>query len=170
MYISAEEDLITPERYAKGDLEVATNLKKKISRAVPMNLTIIKELIFKDVFPFHYEIYGVGFLELQASFRAPWRVRNSVALLEKEALEQLGIAVSTSKASEMYQHVCKQLGKYKIDMLQFMMEYSENRKKMDKEYKGNERRRNRQDEYKNCFEHLVGIMDAERERIFNEIN
>lgn len=157
--IPPTEDLITPERLAKGDLEVATNTKGKISRAIPSNLTIVKELIRRGVFPYHYEIYGVGFLELRAAFRAPWRIRNSVALLEKEALEQLGIVVSNTRADEIYQRVWRRLGTRKINIIQYVLE--EMKEKEKREDHGT---------YKESFEYLVFYMDEEREKIFMELN
>lgn len=166
--IQPTEDLVTPERRAKGDLEVAINGRGKVSRAIPANLTIIKELTRRGSFPHHYEIYGVGFLELQAAFLAPWRARNSVALLEREALEQLGLVISNSKADEMYQHVSRLFGVQKMAVVQWVVESSERRiiRPRNKELK--ERRQNRIGMFKECFEELVKLMDEERERIFRE--
>lgn len=150
--IPCDEDLVTPERLAKGDLEVAINLRGKISRALPSNLTIIKELIRRRVLPYHYEIYGVAFLELRAAFRAPWGVRSSAVLLE-----QWGVGVSSSRADEVYENVCKALGENKIKVVQYVLEEMK-----EKEH------RNHHEEYKDCFEILTQVMDAERQRIFEE--
>lgn len=148
--ISPDEDLVTPERLAKGDLEIAVNLRGKVSRAIPANLTIIKELIRRKVFPYHYEIYGVGFLELQAAFLAPWSARSSAVLLE-----QWGIGVSNSRASEVYQNVSRRIGGKRIEILKYVVEQAK-----EKEY------RQHHEMYKDCFEMLISIMDEERERIF----
>jgi hypothetical protein len=152
--ISPDEHLITPERLAKGDLEVAHNLRDKISRAIPANLTLIKELVRRGVFPHHYEIYGVTFLELRAAFRSPWGVRSSAVLLE-----QWGIGMSVSKADNIYQHVCRALGTEKITIIEFVMERMKDVE--NKKHHG---------AYRGCFEKLVETMDEERERIYNEIH
>ncbi len=148
-FIDSTEDLITKERLAKGDLEVAVNLRGKISRAIPANLTIIKELIRKRVFPYHYEIYGVGFLELRNAFRAPWASRSSAVLLE-----QWGFGVSNSRADSIYQSVCRQVGVEKMRVVEFVIESPKEKDDVEKH-----------DEYKNCFDKLVEAMDEERERV-----
>lgn len=151
--IPPEEDLVTPERFAKGDLEVAKNHKGRIHRALPRNLTIIKELIRRDVFPLHYEIYGVNFLELRNAYRAPLAARLSAVLLE-----QWGAGVSHSWASSIYQRINKSLGRPRIRVVEFVLEESQDRE-------------NPQDHelYKESFEMLIGSIDEERERIQEEM-
>ena len=78
--IQPTEDLITNERLAKGDLEVTYNPRDKINRAIPKDLTIVKELVRRGFFPQYYEIYGVGLLELRAAFRSPQSVRSNAVL------------------------------------------------------------------------------------------
>ncbi len=150
--IDPSEDLITPARLAKGDLAVATNLRGKISRAIPANLTIAKELIRRRVFPYHYEIYGVGFLELRNAFRAPWAVRSSAVLLE-----QWGVGVSCSKANEVYENVCRRLGLRRIWVIEFVLEQMKDREDAQ-----------RHDMYKDCFDHLIEAMDEERSKLQQE--
>lgn len=152
--ITPDDDLITPERLAKGDLEVAKNLKGKINRAVPIQLTIIKELVRRRVFPYHYEIYGVGFLELRNAFRAPWGVRSAAVLLE-----QWGVGISNSKADSIYQEVCRKIGQERIHVIEFVVEEMNNREEVCKHQ-----------DYKKSFELLVAAMDEERERLVRELN
>ena len=150
--ISPDEDLINPWRLAQGDLEVAKNLKGKVSRAIPANLTIAKELIRRGVFPYHFEVYGHGFLELQNAFRAPWAAKCSAVLLE-----QWGAGVSNSLANEIYQTVYRKTGGKRIEVIRFAIEEN----------------KNRESEmgllvYKECFERLIEAMDEERERVSSE--
>lgn len=153
------ENLITPERLAKGDLEVSHNGKGMIHRAIPMNLTIIKELIRRRAFPHHFEIYGIGYLEMRASYLAPFRARGSVALLEKEALEQLGINVNPTQTSELYRFVQKNLGVDRCKMVQWVVESEERRKPKKNQPAFVEKRVSKVDLYKNCFERLAKCMD-----------
>ncbi len=146
------EDLVTPERLAKGDLQVVYNLRGKVSRAIPADLTIIKELIRRRVFPHYFEVYGVGFLELRAAFRAVSGVRSSAVLLE-----QWGVGVSNSRAGEVYQTVCKRLGSWRINVIQYVIEESK-----DREIEAHH------SAYKDCFERLAKAMDEERERVRKE--
>lgn len=150
--IGSDEDLITPERRAKGDLEVAVNMRGKVSRAIPLNLTIIKELIRRRIFPYHYEIYGVGFLELRASFRARSSVRSSAVLLE-----QWGVGVSSGSASEVYQNVCRTMGTRRINIIQYVLEEMKEKERIDHHAY-----------YKEAFECLISIMDEERERMYEK--
>lgn len=144
------EDLVTPERLAKGDLEVAYNSRGKISRAIPVNYTIVKELIRRDIFPYYYGAYGDSFLELREIFHAPWRAKLSSVLLE-----QWGIGLSHTKAGDIYQNVCRGLGPRRVDTIVFLLE----------EVKEKENR-TKHDFYKECFELLTVLMDEEREKIF----
>lgn len=163
--ILSTEDLITPERRAKGDLQVAYNRRGKVSQAIPVNLTIVKELIRCKRFPHYYEIYGIGLLELRAAFLAPWRARNSVALLESDALEQLGIRVGDSGATEMYHFLCKNFGMKNINIIQWVVESPERRSARLRVGVLKERRHDRLDLFCNCFDLLVQLMDDERDRI-----
>lgn len=148
--ISPNEDLISPHRFAKGDLMVARNMRGKISRAIPANLTLIKELIRRDIFPYHYEIYGVGFLELRTAFRSPWAVRSSAVLLE-----QWGIGLSNSKADAIYQNVCRSVGIWRTGVIEFVVESSkEHENKVHHEL------------YRDCFSRLIASMDEEREKAY----
>ncbi len=150
--ITPEEDLVTPERLAKGDLEVARNLKGKVSRAIPAHLTIIKELIRRDVAPFHYEVYGVAFLELRAAFRSPWAARSAAVLLE-----QWGIGVSYGQANSVYQNVCKRLEPWRIRVIEHVLE---DVKELEK--------KGYLPTYRDCFDLLVTAMDEERARMIEE--
>ena len=164
--ISADEDLITPERRKKGDLDVALNLKGKVSRAIPAQLSVIKELIRRGTFPYHYEIYGVGFLELRNAFRAPWASRSSAVLLE-----QWGVGVSNSKADNIYQAVCRGLGVPRIELIIDTLERVERRKvKGAVGWKGGERRANRLELQKLAFDKLIELMDTEREELIKKMN
>lgn len=146
--IDPNEDLVTPERLAKGDLQVARNLRGKISRAIPADLTIAKELVRRGIFPYHYEIYGVGFLELQAAFRAPWAAKKMMG-----AMEQLGGGnLSGSQVDAMYEHVARELGQEKVYIVQYVIEQNKN-----KEDTGSH------ELYRKCFEALIEAMDEERE-------
>lgn len=149
--IEPTQDLITPERLAKGDLHVVLNWRGKVTAAVPMKLSLVKELIRRGVIPYHYEVYGVGFLELRAAFRAPWNVRSSAVLLE-----QWGIGVSENKASGVYQNVYRRVGAYPISVIEFVLE-------ANKESEDNSKHQ----VYKDSFEKLVSAMDEERDRLQN---
>lgn len=148
------ENLVTAERLAKGDLEVAMNGKGLVSRAVPLRLTIIKELVRRGIFPYHFEVYGVGFMELRNAFRSPWAPRSAAVLLE-----QWGVGVSNSRGNEVYQVACRKLGVRRVSVVEFVVESN----------KDHEDRRAMED-YKDCFELLVEVMDEERSRIFEEQN
>lgn len=150
--IPPDEDLITKARLAKGDLMVAKNLRGKVCRAIPMKLTLIKELIRRDVFPYHFEIYAVGFLELRNAFRAPWAVRSSAVLLE-----QWGVGISNSKADAIYQNVCRQVGIWRTGVIEFVVE------------SGKEHENIKHHElYQDCFARLVAAMDEQREKAKEE--
>jgi hypothetical protein len=149
-----DEDLVTEARLAKGDLLVVKNWRGRVIHAIPKNLTIIKELIRRRVFPHHYEVYGIGFMELRNAFRAPWAVRSSAVLME-----QWGIGVSNSKATEIYQHVCRELGNRRIDIIEFVVEASMDRLDQRK-----------LDLWKDSFERLIATMDEERELALRELN
>lgn len=153
--IGPNEDLVSPERLAKGDLEVVRNARGKVCRAMPAaeHLTIIKELVRRGVMPHHYEIYGVGFLELRTAFRAPWAVRSAAVLLE-----QWGKGVSVSSAGTIYLNVCKGLNYKRVGVVEHVLE---ERKEFE--------RRDFHDVYKECFERLIELMDEEREKVNKEI-
>ncbi len=163
--ISPEEDLVNPYRMAKGDLEVAYNLRGRVSRALPAQLTIVKELIRVGRFPYHYEVYGVGFMELRNAFRSPWGTKSSAVLLE-----QWGIGVSVSRADSIYQVVCKRLGLDNIMVIEYVTEAKERRNvKREADRVGKEKRKDYLLVYKDAFTKLVEIMDEERERLKQEL-
>jgi hypothetical protein len=150
--IDPSEDLISPERLAKGDLEVATNMRGKINRAIPANLTIIKELVRRGVWAYHMEIYGVGYIELRNCFRAPWTARSCAVLLE-----QWGQGVSRGIAGEIYQNVNRKLGKNAIGWIEYVVE--EPKEKEDPRFHG---------VWEECFNRLIAAMDEEKKRIEEE--
>jgi hypothetical protein len=150
--IDPNDGLITPERRAKGDLEVAMNAKGQVTRAIPIGLTIAKELIRRGVFPYHYEIYGLGFLELQNAFRSPWAAKCSAVLLE-----QWGVGVSNSMANEIYEIVYNKVGRQRIDIIRYVLE--EDKEREDRESHA---------QYKYCFERLIEAMDEEKSRVEEE--
>jgi len=157
--ISPDEDLVNKWRLAKGDLIVAVNGRGKISHAIPATLTILKDYIRKGVFPYHYEIYGVGFLELQSAFRTPMKAKCSSVLLE-----QWGIGESSGYAAGFYLNVRKAIGTYRAGLLGMTLENTERRKRRISVIK--ERRNTlRAEEIADCFERLIEIMDEERNRI-----
>lgn len=153
--ISPEEDLLTPERAAKGDLIVKRNGKGYINGAVLIDRLIIKKLVYNGILEYHHEIYGVGFLELRAAFRSPWAARISAILLE-----QFGKGISISHATEIYQNVCRGIRGRGLEVIQFALEVEDEL--------GEQIRRYDVGLYKEHFERLVGLMDNERERIYNE--
>lgn len=150
--ISSEEHLVTPERLAKGDLHVQYNAKGFIKAALPTDRYVVKRLVKNGLLEYHHEIYGVGFLELRAAFRAPWATRISAVLLE-----QFGVGVSLSRATEIYQNVCRGLRGRGIEILEYALELENARQ--DKYSVGL---------YQEHFERLVQLMDEERERIYRE--
>lgn len=145
--ISPDEDLVTKERLAKGDLEVVENQRGKISRAIPSDsqLTICRELVRRGVWPHHYGIYGDGFLELRNAFRAPWAARGCAVLLE-----QWGIGVSNSKANQIYLNIIRKLGRHRL-MIEAVLE----QERAAERYFLHEK-------YKDAIEVLVTLMDEER--------
>lgn len=166
--ISPDEDLVNEFRLAKGDLMVVVNGRGKISHAIPAGLTIMKDLVRRGVFPYHYEIYGVGFLELQSAFRTPLRAKCSSVLLE-----QWGVGVSAGRAAGLYIDICKGLGNRRVGMLEFVLENRERRNLRNAKLAEaiEERRKDFSDgveQMAECFERLVEIMDAEKERVLNE--
>jgi hypothetical protein len=164
--ISPDEDLINPWRRAKGDLLVVVNGRGKVSHAIPSNLTIIKELIRREVLPYHYEIYGVGFLELQSAFRTPFRAKCSSVLLE-----QWGVGASAGRAAAIYLNVCRALGDKKISRIEFVLE-TRDRRVSKKKFAGDLRRERRTEdaitEFCGCFERLIELMDKEKEELKKE--
>ena len=158
--IAADEDLITPERLAKGDLLVSMNGKGMISSAVPLQRFVIKELIRRSVLDHYHEIYGMGFLELRAAFRAPWAVRSCAVLLE-----QWGKGLSISHATDIYQNVCRGFtGSRGVEVIQFALETEvgvEEPQRVVARYSNGV--------YLEFFDKLVGKMDEERERIANMV-
>lgn len=150
--IPPTEDLVLPERLAKGDLFYTKNLKGKINRAAQIDRSVIKELLRLEVLQFHHEIYGFGFLELRAAFRAPWAASSSAVLLG-----QWGIGISPSKAGEIYQNVCRGMRGRGLEVVQFALEGTKERAwKYERGL------------YQEHFERLVSLMDEERERISRE--
>lgn len=159
--ITPDEDLVNKWRLAQGDLLVAVNGRGKISHAIPARLTIMKELIRKEQFPYHYEIYGMGFLELQNAFRSPMAAKCSSVMLE-----QFGIGASSGNASGLYLNACRLLGNKRVGQLEFLLGTMERRKKTLEVFKGIERRtEENMNEFSKCFERLIEIMDAEKERL-----
>lgn len=154
-----DEDLVNKFRLAKGDLLVATNGRGKISHAIPSRLTVIKEYIRREVFPYHYEIYGMGFLELQNAFRSPTRAKCSSVLLE-----QWGIGASKGFAAAMYMGVCRKVGQRRIGQVEFFLETPE-RRKTNVAVKKDRRLSESLDDFDKSFIRLVEIMDEERERL-----
>jgi hypothetical protein len=152
--ISAEEDLVTPERAAKGDLYITLNAKGKIARAFPIDRSVIKELIRLGVLEDHHNIYGTGFLELEMAFLAPVAVRSGACLLA-----QWGIGVSGSRATEIYQNVCRGMRGRGIEVVKFAM--NGDKSGWGKYGAGL---------YQEHFLRLVELMDSERERIAAENN
>jgi hypothetical protein len=150
--ITADEDLVTPERLKKGDLWVGYNAKDNINKAAVNENTIIKFLVKNDILNHHHEIYGLGFLELQAAFRAPWATRSCAVLLE-----QWGTGTSVGRATEIYQNVCRGLLGRGLEVVQFAL----NETKLKSSTFSNGL-------YQEHFEKLVAVMDAERERIYRE--
>lgn len=151
--IASNEDLITPERLAKGDLFVTVNLRGKINRAIPANLSIMKELIRRDVFPYHYEVYGVGFLELRHAFFSPLGTRSSAVLLE-----QWGKGISNGQGMDIFQTVCRKLGRARITVIEFVLTEPREKEVMAMH-----------PVYKEAFETLIEIMDEEREKFRNSL-
>jgi hypothetical protein len=160
---SVDEDLITPERYAKGDLQVAFNTHGKISKAIPLELTIVKELIRRRIFPHHYEIYGTVFLELRAAFRSVNGCRSAAVLLE-----QWGIGVSENNALQMYQHVSRRMKKHEIDIVEYTMNKIERRLKTVFLAGGKERRTPYLENYRKTYDTLVVIIDEERKNLSDQ--
>lgn len=158
--ISPDEDLVNEWRRAQGDLLVAVNSRGKISHAIPLRLTIMKELIRKEFFPYHYEIYGYGFLELQNAFRSSSNAKCSSVLLE-----QWGVGVSNGNAATTYLTVCRLLGNKRIAQIQFMLETVERRKIKDGLVHKERRNEDSYNEYAKCFERLIEIMDLEKARL-----
>lgn len=150
--IGPDEDLVTPQRLAKGDIKVVRNARGCISRAIPANLTIIKELIRRDIFPHYYEIYGVGFLDLQRAHRSPWAVRSSAVLLE-----QWGIGVSEGRAGDVYMAVMRIVPAGKLLIVEHVLSAPKE-----------EERHDRHQDYRNSFEHLIEVMDTEQQRLLEE--
>ena len=148
------EDLVNVWRMAHGDLEAVVNGRGFISRAVPVRLTIIKELIRRGIFPYHWEVYSIGFCELRNAFLSPWGVRSSAVLLE-----QWGVGVSTSRADSIYQAVARGLGARRSGLVQYLVEEPK-----EKEVRA------AHSIYKDCLERLVAIMDEEREKLYQERN
>lgn len=148
--ISPEEDLVTPEREAKGDLETQRNMKGKISRAIVTDRAIIKRLVHLEWLEHHHEVYGMGFLELRLAFRSPWLERCYMALIQ-----QWGI--NNSNAGEIYQNVCRGMRGRGIQVVEHALENTyEALTKYDKGL------------YQEHFDRLVLLMDEERERIKRE--
>lgn len=158
------EDLVNPWRMAKGDLIVAVNSRGKISRAIPQKMPIIKDLVERGVVPYHYEVYGIRFLELQLAFRSPWAIRRMEGLME-----QLGVGLTNSQLDAMYQNTCRFIGPKRVLTVEFFMQGFERRKiKLEDEYKGKNRRTEQKDKCRQVFEPLIEIIDSELRRIEEE--
>ena len=157
--LGPEEDIVTPERVARGDLNVSYNSKGKINSAMVRDNVIIKELIRLRVLDTFHEIYGLSFLELRAAFRAPWAPKCSAVLLE-----QWGIGVSVSSATEIYQNVCREFwGSRGLEIIQYALEReipieSPEQIKIDMIAKYSN------GHYQEFFEKLVTVLDEEREK------
>lgn len=157
--ISSDEDLITPERMAKGDLDTEENSKGFIRTAIPKKLFVIDKLIYNGLLEPHHEIYGVGFLELRSAFRAPWAARVSAILME-----QFGKGVSISKATEIYQNICRGINSKGIEVIQYALEIRGNKESETQSLL----MRYEISIYQEYFNKLVSHMDEERERIYRE--
>lgn len=156
--VQVDEDLVNKWRVAQGDLRVALNARGKISHAIPLQLTIIKDLIRRGIFPYHYEIYGVGFLELQSAFRTPMKAKCSAVLLE-----QWGVGPSSGNAAGIYLNVCKMLGNVRVKKIEFLLENGERRKNFGAVWNGKERRKEDSlNEFAKHFERLIEIMDGSK--------
>lgn len=158
--ISCTEDIITPERAAKGDLKISYNRYGKISDATPIDKFVIRELIRIGVMDKLHEIYGLGFLELRAAFRSPWNVKSGAVMLA-----QWGKGISTSQAGAIYQNVCRGIKGRGIEVIEYAMEcdytlLEGGRSKCVALYDNGL--------YKEHFEKLIELMDSERERAFEE--
>ena len=164
--VSPEEDLINKWRLAKGDLIVVVNGKGKISHAIPSSLTIMKDFIRRGVFPYHYEIYGMGFLELQSAFRTPFKAKCSSVLLE-----QWGIGASAGKAATLYIDIGKILGNRRMRLIEFVLETRERRNLKNSGIVAIKKERRKEDsieDFAGCFEQLIEIMDKEKEKLLEE--
>lgn len=145
-WLDEDIDRVNRFRLAQGDLEVAKNSKKKICVAIPNSLTIVKHLVSKGIFPYHYEIYGVGFLELRSAFRSPWAFRKMTGLVE-----HLGRGLSNSQVEVIYEKVCKKTGLDHILVVEYLMDTM-----APKDMIGQDPR------WKDSFERLIVAMDESR--------
>lgn len=148
-WLGPDVDLVNRWRLAKGDLESAKNERKKVCLAVPLQLTIVKELVRRGIFPYHYEIYGVGFLELRSAFRSPWACRKMTGLVE-----QLGRGLSNSQVEAIYEIVCKKVGIERIQVVEFVLEQNK-----ELEHKKDHNL------YRDSFDRLVIAMDEARKEV-----
>lgn len=146
------EDLVTPERLAKGDIWVKKNLKDKISAAGWIDNSIVKKLVKIEVLQYFHEIYGLGFLELRLAFRAESLEKSFFVLLPAWAC-----GVSGGRAIEIYQNVCRGMLGRGLKVVEFAMEQNADRiRQFDNGL------------YVEHFDRLVELMDKERERIAAE--
>jgi hypothetical protein len=150
--IQPNEDLVNPWRLAQGDLVVARNLRGKVCRAIPSTLTIMKELVRRGIFPHHWEIYGVGFLELRNAFRSAQAPRSSAVLME-----QWGVGISGGRGNEIYELVARKIGVPRAHIVEAVVERPAVEEVVSAHW-----------QYKNAFELLVEVMDHERERLYQE--
>lgn len=153
--IQADEDLITPERLVKGDLKITFNAKGKINSALPGERYLIEKLIEQEILDYHHKIYGMGFLELRAAFRSPWNAKCSAVLLER-----WGIGLSSSRAGEIYQNVCRGMLGRGLEVIQFALEMEVEDTKVYQKYGAGL--------YQEHFDRLVELMDVERKRAQEE--
>ncbi len=146
------ESLITDERLAKGDLRTVVNGKGFIKTAEPNERYIIEKLVRDEKLDYYHAIYGVGFLELRAAFRSPWATKISAVLLE-----QFGVGISLSRATELYQNVCRGMLGRGLEVVQFAMEMGTTHISSYSIQL-----------YQEHFQRLVDLMDEERRRIYDE--
>lgn len=152
--IGADEDVVTPERMAKGDLSTTRNAKGKINGAAPHDKYVIDKLLKNGVLEHHHKMHGLGFLELRAAFCAPWAAKSSAILLA-----QWGAGVSLSRATEIYQNVTKRLLGKGTRVIQYALEV-EVAEEIGEGYS--------RAIYQEYFDNLVTYMDEELERIRKE--
>jgi hypothetical protein len=148
------ENLVTPERLAKGDLWVKKNLKDRIVLANVLDRSVVEKLVKTEVLQHHHKVYGAGYLDLQRAFRSPWHPRSCAVLLA-----QWGIGTSLGEATEVYQNVCRGMLGRGIEIVEFAMESSDTVVNLRKYSNGL---------YQEHFDRLVELMDKERERVFKE--
>lgn len=163
--ITISGDIVTPERLAKGDLLAGKNHLGVVYVVVPKTLTILKDLIRRGVFPPHYEIYALGFMELKNAFLSPMAPKSAAILLE-----QWGVGVSRGSGDSVYLSIARRMGAGRLFALQYLIDHPERRKRRGEFVQGRKNRRISEDEtvkyWQNILEKLIETMDEEREKLF----